>query len=247
MKVLLVGETWIVHSIHMKGFDQFHQTAFGEGAGPFKVAMAKKKVNITHIANHDAFKEFPYTLEGMKQYDCIIFSDIGSNTILLPDETFMQGQQMPNRLELVKEYVANGGAFLMIGGYMAFSGIDGRSRYEQTAIGDILPVLCLGKDDRIEKPEGVIPTIVKPNHEVMKKIPTKWSHFLGYNKTILKEGAELIATIGNYDPFIAVWSYGKGKTAAFTSDFAPHWGPKSFTESDYYADFFYNLIQYIAK
>jgi len=248
MRVLLVGETWIVHSIHMKGFDQFHQTSFGEGASFFKKAMAKKNVEVVHIANHNAFNDFPYTLEEMDKYDCIIFSDVGSNTILLPDEVFMQGRKMPNRLNLVREYVNNGGAFLMIGGYMAFSGIDGKSRYEQTAIGEILPVDCLGKDDRAERPEGVVPVIVNPNHEVMKGITTEWSHFLGYNKTILKKEADLIATIGvDKDPFIAVRNYGKGKTAAFTSDFAPHWGPEKFIESDYYGEFFFNLLNYIAK
>lgn len=248
MKILLVGETWIVHSIHMKGFDQFHQTSFGEGASFFKNAMAKKDVEVKHIENHNAFNDFPYTIEEMNKFDCIIFSDIGSNTILLPDETFMQGKRMPNRLNLVKEYVEQGGAFLMIGGYMAFSGIDGRSRYETTAIGDILPVDCLGKDDRAERPEGVTPKIVIPNHKIMDGITTEWSHFLGYNKTILKVGSELIATIGkDNDPFIAVRDFGKGKTAVFTSDFAPHWGPVKFIESDYYGEFFFNLLSHITK
>ncbi len=82
----------------------------------------------------------------------------------------------------------------------------------------------------------------------MEGITTEWSHFLGYNKTILREEADLIATIGeDKDPFIAVRDFGKGKTAVFTSDFAPHWGPKKFIESDYYAEFFFNLLSYIIQ
>jgi uncharacterized membrane protein len=33
IKVLFVGESWIKHTIHMKGFDQFHSTEYEEGAG----------------------------------------------------------------------------------------------------------------------------------------------------------------------------------------------------------------------
>ena len=34
-RVLFVGESWIQHTIHMKGFDQFHSTEYEEGAGDF--------------------------------------------------------------------------------------------------------------------------------------------------------------------------------------------------------------------
>ena len=55
---------------------------------------------------------------------------------------------------------------------------------------------------------------------------------------------ELLATIGG-DPFIAVNDYGKGRVAVFTSDCAPHWGPKEFIEWEYYDTFWCNLIEWI--
>ncbi|WP_346271451.1 glutamine amidotransferase, partial [Pseudonocardia sp.] len=35
LRVLVAGESWIKHTIHMKGFDQFHSTEYEEGAGVF--------------------------------------------------------------------------------------------------------------------------------------------------------------------------------------------------------------------
>jgi hypothetical protein len=39
LRVLVVGESWIKHTIHMKGFDQFHSTEYEEGAGVFLDAV----------------------------------------------------------------------------------------------------------------------------------------------------------------------------------------------------------------
>ena len=39
LKVLFVGESWIKHTIHQKGFDQFHSTEYEEGAGVFLDAL----------------------------------------------------------------------------------------------------------------------------------------------------------------------------------------------------------------
>ena len=50
---------------------------------------------------------------------------------------------------------------------------------------------------------------------------------LGYNKTIPKPEAEVAVMIGD-DPLVAFSEYGKGKSAVFTSDCAPHWRRRSF-------------------
>ena len=59
--------------------------------------------------------------------------------------------------------------------------------------------------------------------------PTEWPKFLGYNKTVARDNCPVLATIGG-DPFVAVGEFGKGKSAIFSSDCAPHWGPKEFTD-----------------
>ena len=55
-------------------------------------------------------------------------SDIGSNTFLLQNDTFYQLRIKPNALELIKEYVNNGGGLLMIGGYLSFMGIEATTK-----------------------------------------------------------------------------------------------------------------------
>lgn len=244
-RILFAGETWFTHTLHVKGFDSFTTSSYGEGIKWIKEALEEGGNEVVHVPNHKVQEDFPYTLEELKEYDLVILSDIGSNTLLLPDSTFVKSEKNPDRCELIKEYVMDGGAFIMIGGYMAFTGIDAKSRYGETAIKDVLPVKCLEKDDRVELPQGITPVIEK-EHEILNGVDNDWPHFLGYNKTIAKEDATVLATIGN-DPFIAVAEYGKGKSAVFTSDCAPHWGPTEFVEWKYYNKFWNNLIDWVTK
>ena len=42
-KVLLAGETWVMHTIHQKGFDHFTTTAYQSVVkGPFERALRDK-------------------------------------------------------------------------------------------------------------------------------------------------------------------------------------------------------------
>lgn len=242
-KILIAGESWFVYETHVKGFDAFYTSKYEEGVGFLRDALEKSGYTVTYMPNHLVPDHFPFTLEELQEYDCIILSDIGSNTFLLPMAVFSEGQRKPNRLALIRDYVKTGGAFLMMGGYMAFSGIDAKSRYGMTPIADILPVKCLDIDDRMEHPEGVIPKVEK-EHEAIKDLPKDWPHFLGYNKTLPIPEGEILMTIEG-DPFIAVREYGKGKTAVFTSDCAPHWGSPEFVAWEFYAKIWDSLLTYL--
>lgn len=245
-KILIAGESWVTHSIHIKGFDTFNTCAYEEGVKWLRDALEEGGYEVTFLPNHVAPEQFPNTMEEIKKYDVVILSDIGSNTLLLPNATFTKSQRNTNRCELIKEYVENGGAFCMIGGYMSFTGIDAKSRYGETAIADILPVKMIDKDDRVELPQGVYPTVVDKNSDIMAGIDEEWPHFLGYNKTIACSCGKVIATI-NGDPFISVGEFGKGKSAVFTSDCAPHWGPTEFINWKYYNKFWINLANWLTK
>ena len=259
-KILFAGESWMTSTTHVKGFDTFYTSTYEEGVGYIREAIIEAGYEFSYLPNHVALNSFPYTSEELKQYACVILSDIGSNTLLLPDATFAKGEVRPNRCQAIKEYVENyalhdrqfrdikeyvenGGAFIMIGGYMSFTGIDAKARYGVTAIKDILPVKCLETDDREEHSEGVIP-IVTSDHDALRGLPKEWPHFLGYNKTIPIEGCEVPVTI-NGDPLIAFGSFGKGKSAVFTSDCAPHWGTPAFVKWDYYNKLWKGIIDYI--
>ena len=246
-KILIAGESWMSYTTHVKGFDSFTTSTYAEGVAYIKSAFRKNGYDVTFIPNHLAPTKFPHTCTELEEYDVVILSDIGSNTLLLSDNVFMRGSREANRLDEIRKYVKGSGGFVMIGGYMSFTGIDAKTRYGETAIAEILPVDLLKYDDRVEHPEGIYPVVEKNNHPVFKGIDSDWPFFLGYNRTILKtdlNDIELLATIGG-DPFIAVNDYGKGRVAVFTSDCAPHWGPKEFIEWEYYDTFWCNLIEWI--
>ena len=134
----------------------------------------------------------------------------------------------------------------MVGGYMTFAGIDGKGKWHDTAVQEVLPVEVLTVDDRMEHCEGVVPEIVKKDHAIMEGLPAEWPNVLGYNRTIVKEGADVVATICG-DPFIAFGNYGKGKSGVFTTDCAPHWAPPEFCNWEYYNKLFANIFAYLTK
>lgn len=244
-KVLIAGESWMSYTTHVKGFDSFYTSVYEEGVGPIRTAIEQAGYQVDYIPNHLAPEKFPFTMEELKEYSCVILSDIGSNTLLLAPDTFSKSIRKPNRCQLIKDYVEQGGSFLMVGGYMSFTGVDAKTRYGQTPIKDVLPVECLDIDDRAEHPEGVVPVIVK-EHEAIKGLPKEWPHFLGYNKTKATAQGEVLVTIDG-DPFIAVGEFGKGKSAVFTSDCAPHWGPPEFVNWKYYNELWKGILDYLTK
>ena len=129
---------------------------------------------------------------------------------------------------------------------MTFNGIGGQGKWWATPVQDVLPVQLLTSDDRMEHCEGVCAEIVNAAHPVLAGIQGAWPPLLGYNKSILKEGAELVATLCG-DPFIAFGNYGKGRTGVFSSDCSPHWAPEEFCNWEGYDLLFKNIIDYIVK
>lgn len=242
-KILFAGESWTSHTTHVKGFDTFYTAVYEEGIEYIAKAIAKAGYELEYIPGQLVAEKFPRTEKELAAYDCVVLSDIGSNTLLLSDQTFKRSQISTNRCNEIKNYVHSGGTLLMIGGYLSFAGIDCKARYGQTAIQDVLPVKCLAIDDRSEHPEGVTPQ-VHFNHPALSALPDQWPHFLGYNKTTPIEGCEVPVTI-NGDPLIAFGSFGKGKSAVFTSDCAPHWGPMEFVKWDAYDALWKGIFDYL--
>jgi uncharacterized membrane protein len=245
-KVLLAGESWTSHTIHVKGFDTFTTSEYAEGATEMIKGLEKLRHTVTFMPNHIAPADFPVTLKGLQAYDVIILSDIGSNTLLIHPDTFKKSQSMNNRCELLAEYVRKGGGLMMVGGYMSFSGIDGKARYQRTMLKNVLPIEMVEGDDRIETPQGVTPKVLDAKHPVFTGIKGAFPKFLGYNQLKAKEGSSVLATVGD-DVFIAVAEIGKGRSATFASDCGPHWGPPSFVTWTYYSRLWSNLVSWLAK
>jgi len=242
--VLLVGESWISYSAHLKGFNFFPTAFYEEGLAPLREAL-DGFAELTHMPGHLAATEFPSTLEGLHAYDVILFSDIGSDTLLLHPDTFLHLKATPNRLRLVQEYVEQGGGFGMIGGYMSFGGYEGKAHYHGSPIEEILPVEIAPYDDRVETPEGIRPTILDKRHPIVQGIEEPWPPLLGYNRLKAKDQAELLMQQGQ-DPILVVSNYKSGRTLAYASDISPHWGSEAFVAWTHYPRFWQQSIAWLA-
>ncbi|HET7714018.1 MAG TPA: glutamine amidotransferase [Bauldia sp.] len=226
-RVLIAGESWTVHSIHQKGFDSFTTTEYAEGVGWLRGALEGGGWQVTYQPSHVAATQFPATASGLAAYDCVILSDIGSNTLLLNPDTFFRFQRKENRLDALRDYVAAGGGLVMVGGYMTFQGIDAKARYHGTAVEEALPVTISPHDDRVEMPQGVKPRVVDRDHPIVRNVAGSWPALLGYNRLTPKPDANVVALVGN-DPLIVAGAFEKGRSVAFASDCGPHWAPPAF-------------------
>lgn len=245
-KVLFVGESWSATLMEVKGFNSFYSSKYETGLGWIDKAIEKAGYEFVYMPNHIANDQFPFTLEELNEYSCIVLSDVGADTLLIPSATFGASKILPNRCQLIKEYVLGGGGLLMIGGYMTFNGVGGQGKWWATPVQDVLPVQLLPYDDRMEHCEGVRAEVTLPDHPVFAEIEGEWPPVLGYNKSTIKPGSELAATVCG-DPFIAFGSFGKGRSAVFSSDCSPHWAPPEFCNWKYYDVLFKNIIDYIVK
>ena len=118
IKVLTAGESWFITTTHTKGFDFMTTTSYEEAVGSLMNALVSGDIDVDFLPNHLASQQFPSTLDALKTYHAIILSDIGANTLLLHPDTFIHSKTSPNRLDLIHDYVQNGGGLMMIGGYL---------------------------------------------------------------------------------------------------------------------------------
>lgn len=245
LDVMLVGESWFSMTIHQKGWDTFQTSSYTEGGGSFIEAVAQRGHRVRYIPAHRVDADFPSDAAGLEDVDVVVLSDVGANTFLLTSSTFARSEIVPNRLEALAAYVRSGGALLMVGGYMSFSGIDGKARYGRSPLRDVLPVVMQDTDDRIEVPEGFEPTVIEASHPALAGVPSTWPRLLGYNQVRAATDATVLVGRGD-DPILVVGSCGAGRVAAFTSDLAPHWAPPEFVEWTGYGALWSSLLGWLA-
>lgn len=246
IRVLFVGETWIVSKFHIKGFDVVPLGGYEDFSVWFQKGLSTyQDLEVVHMPNHLVMGLFPSTLDDLKKYDVLILSDVGRNTLTFYPDVF-RVPMGADRLVLIKKFVEQGGGLLMCGGWMSFQGFRGMANYHGSPVEEVLPVLLYGDDDRVETPEGVKPEFIVDGHPIIDGIPQdSWPLFLGYNRLRAKDNATVLAKIGA-DVFIAVWECGKGRAMAFASDLAPHWG-SAFINWEYYPKFWYQSIKWLAR
>ncbi|WP_405282734.1 glutamine amidotransferase [Gaopeijia maritima] len=134
--------------------------------------------------------------------------------------------------------VAAGAGLLMIGGWESFHGAAGE--YHTSPLAEILPVRMQNSDDRVN---AARPCLVEKgaSHPILEGLPLERPPGIGgYNRVEPREGAEVLlfarhcpvevdprgqytVTPGARAPLLVVGHHGRGRTAAFASDVAPHW------------------------
>ncbi|MBM3465377.1 MAG: hypothetical protein FJX76_25055, partial [Armatimonadetes bacterium] len=130
-----------------------------------------------------------------------------------------------------------GMGLLMVGGWETFTGKSGG--YRATGLANLLPVRMSTDDDRRNVPTGLVlwPSSSHPLVDGLnfRRPPT----IMGYNAVtprasaqVLLSGAEIkvrgrgkspTLDVGLERPMLVVGEAGKGRTAAFCTDLAPHW------------------------
>src|SRR4051794_28444006 len=104
-RVLLAGESWVSQSTHFKGVDQFTSVTFETGSEAFIAALEAHGMQVTYLPGHDVPRKFPATREELNEFDVVVLSDIGANSLLLHPDTFLKGIPTPNRLDVLAEWV----------------------------------------------------------------------------------------------------------------------------------------------
>lgn len=249
LSVLMVGESWTSVTSHYKGFDFFTGVTYEEtGANYLKNALAMDSdIIYEQMPSHIAADRFPVKIEDLHKWDVIILSDIGANSLLLSRKVFLEGKTQPNRLKLLKQWVLEGGALCMCGGYLSFAGIEAKAKYYRSPIEDVLPVNIYTFDDRIEVPEGVSVIVKDAEHPILNGVEGVWPDLLGYQETKIKPEATSIVETAMGDPLIAAWDFGKGRSMVWTTDVGPHWCPTRFAEWDGYGKLWRNAIHWLAN
>ena len=155
-----------------------------------------------------------------QKFDGIIFSDYGRDCVSDKAE------------EKVIYQILSGTGFLMVGGWGSFAGPFGG--WQGSEIEKLLPVNCLKKDDRHNLGSGLY-VFKKKNHAILKGVDLKQAPvIIGFNEVKPKKDSEVLLTVKAFQPakknfakqeypLLVLSKNPEIRTAAFTTDFAPHW------------------------
>lgn len=187
--------------------------------GPANYLLAMIKfvgAQVTHI--HPGVKLDPTIANA--HYDAIVFSDYGYEC--LPEKS---------EQKLIYQ-ILSGAGFLMVGGWGSFAGPYGN--WQKSEIAKLLPVECAKKDDRVNLGSGLYP-FAKGKHAILNKLDLKNAPVLiGLNQVKPKKESKVLLTArafqpssrkftGTDYPLLVVGGDDHIRTAAFMTDFAPHW------------------------
>ena len=245
-RILLAGESWVSQATHYKGYDSFTSVTFHSGAEGYIAALGHQGIEVEHMYAHDVPERFPMDRQALSAYDVVILSDIGANSFLLSPVTWLEGKSAENRLKNLRDWVHDGGGLMMAGGYLSFQGFQARANFARSPLADALPITMSDYDDRVEAPEGVVPSIADANHPLASAWRPQPPALLGYNRVFAKPEATVVAKVDD-DVLIATAEIGRGRSLVWTSDIGPHWCPTEFAAWDGFDGLMAAMIRWLRK
>ena len=220
--VLLAGETFHITSFAAKGYEVGASARYSNGAERYIQALSTHGIEVVQIGGDRCEGDFPMTMEALSAYSAVVLSDVGALSLLYTPQT-RAGQRSVNRLELLRQWVENGGALMMAGGYYSFQGIDGLAMFRGTAVEECLPVECFLGPDGVEAPEGLDPVIDETGHSILAGLPSPIPYVLGMNRVAARNDngvRTLIHCRGRTAqmPLLSIRDYGAGRSLAWMTD-----------------------------
>jgi uncharacterized membrane protein len=246
ISVLYAGHGEIVTVTYSSGFDYDISNYLAVYSNTTRGLESDSRIQVTRIGGPAIIDQFPNSLDELQKYDVIIMGDVGSDTLLITPDV-MRGNRGVNRLKLIREYVKQGGGFLMCAGWGSFGGYKNNGRYHGTPVEEVLPVYIKDGDDRVEVNDGFQFSVIDKNHPTVRGLD--WDnaeyYMLGYNRVRAKPEATVVAKFED-DPVLVVWDYFKGRSVAFACAFELHWAG-TFVNWSGYGKFLSQVVMWLAQ
>lgn len=190
------------------------------------------KHQVTSVAAWDFYRMGPGEYEKVLAYhDVLIFSDVEAKIFQLAPDFFDReefGKQVltfPDRVRLTVEAIQAGMGALFLGGWLSFTGEMGKGGWNRTRLREVLPVQCLDFEDLVESTEGFTAAPAYGGDSFNDVDFDSFPPILGYNKTLPRQDHPILLRVKETgDPLVALGQFGRGRTLAYMSDPAPHWG-----------------------
>jgi uncharacterized membrane protein len=212
------------------------------------------------IAGRDELSLIPFPTQELFE------EQLGSFDLIIFQNFTYRGYQMERYLPLIRDFVANGGGFVMVGGDQSFAS----GGYAGTPVAEFLPVELppqgSAQGDLIDaerfKPR---PTAAGEHHPItaLSLVPEDdraiWQglpELSGLNKVAgVRPGAQVLLEhptlkVGDQPaPVVAEWQYKEGRVLAVMSDSTWNWDFLASTEGDnrHYYKFWGNAIRWLIK
>jgi Uncharacterized membrane protein len=247
MDVLYIGDYKLQANQYFVGADSFqvfHKRIRDQE--PLLEALRENgDIAADYLDGPDTMTDFPRSTEELGAYDALIISDLSRGTLephFHPDS--IPG---PNLLKNIREFVQSGGGLVYCGGWMTYQGYQGVGNWHGTPVADTLPLEIRPiYDDRVERPEGAVASMVEPDHPVLEAVGDGFPELYGYNETAgVRKDATLLARVDG-SPLLATREYGDGRVVAYTSDPGIKWGLE-LVEWNEYAQFWSDTLDWATE